>query len=120
MKPVLALVVIAFTTGVSVGVWLPRIAFTSPCAPFAVTLLAARCDDDRFRDAQMASPIPSPTSSVEAAATPIAARASQPAQSGVAAVVPVSGDHHHRAATRRQGRSRHTGASVRSDGRGAK
>jgi hypothetical protein len=120
MKAVLALVVIAFTAGVSVGVWHPRIAFTSPCAPFAVTLLSARCDDDRFRDAQMTSPIPSPIRPVEAAATPIAARTSERARGKVAAVVPVTGDHHHRAATRGHGRSRHIGVSVGSDVRGAK
>ena len=119
MKAVLALVV-AFSTGVSVGVWHPRISFMSPCAPFAVTLLAAHCDDDRFRDAQMSSPIQSPTSSVEAAAAPVWARTSPPARDDAAVVVPVRGDHRHGAATRRHSRSGHTSVSVRSDGRGAK
>jgi hypothetical protein len=114
MKPVLALVVIAVTT-VSVGVWRPRIAFISPCEPIAVTLLAARCDDDRFRDAQMNSPIQRPTGSVQAAATSIAARASEPARGGAAAVVPVRGDQHHRSATRRRGRSGQGAAKAHGD-----
>ena len=119
MRPVLALVV-AFTTGVSVGVWRPRIAFISPCEPFAVTLLASRCDEDRFRDAQLNSPIQNPTGSLEAAATPIWARPSGPARGDAAAVLPARGDRHHRTTTRHRGRSGQSGASAHSDVRGAK